>query len=983
MSNKFGKIALAICFALLLLIALAPLLISTNAGTSFALSFINKKIPGSFQVEDTYLSWFGKQNFYRVALNNPNSEPILTIKRIEVDASLLSLALDFHNFSKLKIEDAQLKIVQDSNGVTDLQDALGLKKMKGGPKGSPVFVENGEIEIIQGVGRELIAKATGSTRQNALKGDFLLDISFLKNESQKVSLQASHFPTLVLDQTLALGDPKLSGLLLAAFGDSIQIALNQSSKNKINTLVLAAHSPFVKMDFAGKISHQALDLEPGGSLEFNIPETNGERIFTILGLNAVQIKKPLTGKLSAGAITIPLDRDDVKNFSGNLSLNLEQNQFTFEKDNIDLIAFNASIDAKKGAPKMGIEIKAEAKRDGNPLSLNFNLDLPKYALVTSNLDSIMADGLLLKGNFKSQTPLIDTKWDGILKETHSKIDLSFTSSQASIPSLTIEIPFIPFQEIFEDGEIDSIIQGSITVDDPHFDIPIGKIDEITMPWILDMKGNSLKLNFIGKRNDPEMKSMIKGSLRIDDFIKEAELDINLACSMQLNLKLDEIQTDALQPFISPYPVKRVFGPTLDVEVTVSRDAQGAINGCVEVVPPKASDAFVKRIFSKFELQNKDITFETETQAAIGYTNFIGTLQNVFNKEGKFDFEQGSFCVQGHLKHFPVGIMAKVISGDEKVADKLEAILGTQVDGDIHAEMINHQGPVRFNLKGTNGQCDIDARIVDRVLLLNKPITASLKVTPQLEQAVLREYLPILSSVVAADKPIELSIPVTGFRLPLIKPSIADLKFQNAELKLDKMLFSRESSIGKIVSILGLSAPKFIVWFTPIYFSMQNGQVQMYRSDMLIADTYPFATWGLVDLNKQQLDLTVALSGVALKKAFGIDNLGGNGWFQVPIRGDIHHPKIDTATVTARISALAAMSKVGPPGKLIGTVIETAQDIVGIDKVPEPTTTPLPWQDQLDVSTAAAPEKNQVEELLDVPIEDLKKGAKKLLKGLFQ
>lgn len=969
---KFGKIAAIFCLCLLCLLALTPLALSTSLGTKLLVGYVNKTIPGSFEVERTYFSWFGKQSFHDISLNNREGDLIVKVKKIEVDAPFFSLLMNRNNFHQLQIEETQAKITQDRQGVTDLQDALGLKKMASKKAESPVFIEKGEVKITLGKEQQLVAQAKGITRQNNVQGNFSLEVSLVKNQ-QKVDLEANHFPTLVLDQTLAIANPKLSGLLLQLFGDSLQITIHQNTENEANTLKLVANSPFIKVSFAGKIEKDLVYLEPNGSIDFNVPEENGDQILTILGLKNVHIKRPLAGKLTTGPLIIPLNSNDVQNFSGQGHITLQPNQFQMGKDQIELAVLKAEVTADASNPKMKATIKVQAVQENRPFSFDLSFLIPKFALFTSNLDMIMSEGIGLDGNFNSQTPFIESKWHGILKETHSELDLSFLSDRLTLPSVHISVPFIPFQEIFEDGEIDSVIQGQITAYNPKLDMPIGPIDEVSMPWILDVKENSLKLNLVAKNDDPELKSAIKGSLRVDDFIQETGLDRNQA-SLQLNLKLDQVRTEALQPYISPYPVKRVFGPALDMEITLAKTGQEALEGCIEVIPPKTSNAFIKRIYSKFEIQKHDITFQTETQQALGATQFMGTFQNVFNHQGHLDLGNGSFCVQGNLKHFPVGILAKLISGDEKVADTMEAILGSQVEGDIHAEMINHQGPVHVHLKGLNGQCEMDGKIVDSVLLLNKPITASLKVTPQLEHAVLREYLPILGSVVEAEKPIELSIPVAGFKLPLKSPSLADLQFQQAELKLDKMLFVKDGPLGKIVSVLGVQAPKFIVWFTPIYFSMEQGTIAMHRADMLVADTYPLAAWGNVNLNSEELDLTIALSEISLKNAFNIET--GN-WFKIPVRGSLHHPKIDLAVITTYVASLTAASKAGAPGKFLGSVIEKAADFIAADPIPDPSTSPLPWQ-----TTSNASKESNPDALNDLPVDDLKKEAKKLFKGLF-
>lgn len=967
-----------IFIAFLVLIGLIPFFLSTDRGSTFLLGLVNNRIPGSIQAEDINLSWFGTQQIKKTSLQDAQSTPILTVQNIEVNASLITLLFNFENFKKLKVENANIKIVQDAKGITNLQEALGFSTQNIDSLHAPVFVDDVNMDIRKRGEKKLVALVAGKTKQNEIAGQFSLDVLLQKQGEQKIILRAEHFPTLVLDQTFSISNPKLSGIISAAFGDFIEVAIDQDTKDSVNTLKLDAKSPFIQANLNGKLLQDNVYIEPQGSVQFAIPVENLTRIYSILGIKHIKSLEAIKGKILTDAITIPLDTDYIHEIEGQATFNLDPTHLIYEKKSLNLTSFEARSKAEKTSSKIRFSANGKVSLDNNPIEISFNLDAPKYALITIDLDLLMNEGLTLDGKLKSSTPLFTTAWKGTLKEVRSEMNMSLDTAKVQIPELNIKIPYIPFQEIFEDGEVTTPIQGTISIRHPTIEASPIKLDDISIPWILDIDDNSLKMNLIAHSKKNEI---IKGSLRVDEFIQDQSLNLEDA-EIQLNATLRDFDTTILQPFVS-YPIKRILGPSINATITASKDIQGTIDGTLDLTSLKTSEAFVKKIFSKFALQNKnqDITFQTETLQAIGATNFSGTIHNLFTSDGKVDLPNASLSLQGSLKHFPVGIIAKVVTGDEKIADTMEAVLGTQVDGEIFAQIRDSNGPLKAHMKGLNGQFDLNAEVRDSVLFLKEPLTASLKVTPQLEHAVLREYIPILGSVVSAENPIELTVPVEGFSLPLKDMSIKSLVFQNATLNLDKMQFLKDSPIGKIVTVLGIQTPKFDVTFTPVYFSMKNGMVQMYRTDFLVANTYPLAAWGTADLNQQQMDLIVALSGYTIKRAFTVEGFKNNAWLQIPIRGPMHSPKVDTATLTARISAIAAISKAGAPGKLIGSVIEKASDIIGYDKVPDPTTSPLPWERLLD-SSNDQPGDKPLEDLLEKPVDDLKKGAKKLLKNIF-
>lgn len=970
--------SLSIIFiAFLVLIGIVPFILSTDRGSNFLLGIVNNRIPGSIHAEDINLSWFGTQQIKKASLQDAQSTPILTVQNIEVKTSLISLLINFENFKRLKVENANIKIVQDGKGITNLQEALGFSSQNKESLNAPVFVDDVNLDIAKRGEKKLVALATGKTKQNEIVGHFSLDVLLQKHGDQKIILRADHFPTLVLDQTFSISNPKLSGIISTAFGDFIEVAIDQDTKDSVNTLKLDAKSPFIQANLNGKLLQDNVYIEPQGSVEFAIPVENLMRIYSILGIKHIKSLESIKGKILTDAITIPLDTDYIHEIEGQAAFNLEPTHLIYEKKNLNITSFEVKSKAEKTSSKITFSANGKATLDNNPLDFSFNVDAPKYALITTDLELLMNEGLILNGKLKSISPLFETTWKGTIKEVRSELNMSLNTDNVQIPELKIKIPFIPFQEIFEDGEVTTPIQGTISILHPTIESSPIKMDNISIPWILDIEDNSLKMNIIAHSKKNEV---IKGSLRVDEFIQDQSFNLENA-ALQLNATLREFDTVILQPFVS-YPIKRILGPSINATVTASKDINGAIDGTIELTSLKTSEAFVKRINSTLALQNnnQDITFQTETLQAIGATNFSGTIHNLFTEDGKVDLPNASLSLQGTLKHFPVVIIAKVVTGDDKIADTMEAVLGTQVDGEIFAQIRENNGPLKAHMKGLNGQFDLNAEVRDSVMFLKEPFTASLKVTPQLEHAVLREYMPILGSVVSAENPIELTIPVEGFSLPLKDLSIQSLEIKYATLKIDKMQFLKDSPIGKIVTVLGIQTPKFDVSFTPVYFSMKNGMIQMYRTDFLVANTYPLAAWGTADLNQEQMDLIVALSGYTIKRAFTVEGFKNNAWLQIPIRGSMHNPKVDTATLTARVSAIAAISKAGPPGRLIGSVIEKASDIIGYDKAPDPTTTPLPWERLLESSNQ--PGENPIDELLEQPVEDLKKNAKKLLKNIF-
>jgi hypothetical protein len=176
--------------------------------------------------------------------------------------------------------------------------------------------------------------------------------------------------------------------------------------------------------------------------------------------------------------------------------------------------------------------------------------------------------------------------------------------------------------------------------------------------------------------------------------------------------------------------------------------------------------------------------------------------------------------------------------------------------------------------------------------------------------------------------------------------------------------------------------QFTVWFTPLYLNFNEGALNVSRMDMLIADAFPIATWGKVDFASNKVRMIIGLTGQALSKAFGANSLDSSYILQVPLKGTIDNPYLETAKVAAKIAALTA-SNMGGHGALVGAGIDLLSGGLKDDKVPEPTTQPLPWGNLKQ--TAEPKAKQQEEKPKDKekkPKKVIEEGAKSLLKGLF-
>jgi len=86
--RRWLKAILIVVIFLLLVVGLAPTLLSTNAGTSLIVSFINKSIRGKAEIGDLLLSWFGPIKVKGVRFLDTSGMEVLKVSRLTLQIGI-------------------------------------------------------------------------------------------------------------------------------------------------------------------------------------------------------------------------------------------------------------------------------------------------------------------------------------------------------------------------------------------------------------------------------------------------------------------------------------------------------------------------------------------------------------------------------------------------------------------------------------------------------------------------------------------------------------------------------------------------------------------------------------------------------------------------------------------------------------------------------------------------------------------------------
>lgn len=327
--------------------------------------------------------------------------------------------------------------------------------------------------------------------------------------------------------------------------------------------------------------------------------------------------------------------------------------------------------------------------------------------------------------------------------------------------------------------------------------------------------------------------------------------------------------------------------------------------------------------------------------------------------------EGDADINADLKfnQFPIAQSCDVFCSNSVLRKQTRAVLGDHVSGAVHVKMDQWDGYVRADLSGDNGKIHTNGRLTHGVLTLNDPFTAQLKVTPQLGSEVLSEAFPILSGILSSEDFVTLQVPPQDTQIQLIPFSVQNISIGDSTLKLGKLTISPQGDLGEILNLLTKAqSDKIIVWFTPLYFNVQQGQINIGRMDMLIMDEYPIATWGKVNFPKDKVQMMIGFTPRAIENAFQLQGLPSDYLLQIELKGTLDNAAINRSKALAKISSLIASTQ-GVEGMLVGSVIDIASGSLSDPAPPVPTTNPLPWETAGSGKTSKPTKQKKLQDVL--------------------
>ena len=330
--------------------------------------------------------------------------------------------------------------------------------------------------------------------------------------------------------------------------------------------------------------------------------------------------------------------------------------------------------------------------------------------------------------------------------------------------------------------------------------------------------------------------------------------------------------------------------------------------------------------------------------------FDGQMLNFWTPDGHFN-RQG-LTVKGvlSLDLLPVHQVSGIIPLSTETRTVVQAVLGELMNARIYGEISQLSGPLTIDIKASNFKANLPLQLHPNAIYLRDTVDAEITLTKAVNATLLKDINPLFISGAYSDHPLKLYIDPQGFVLPIRPFSLQNVRIGKAILDIGRIRVLNGGQVEYLVNFLQAKefSPDGLMqaWFTPIFFTLQDGVASYKRFDALLGNNIHIAMWGSINLINNRVSMTLGIAPRTLRERFKVAGLHKQDMFQVLMRGTTEKLELDWSSAYTRIAFLVAKTAGGGIGLLIGGLLEpliTAS--LGEEPVPPPTTDPLPWESQ--------------------------------------
>ncbi len=290
-------ILLAVAIGLIAIIATLPVLLSSGPGRGLLLGMVSDRLPGSLEIEDLSLSWFGQQRASGIRLRDPDGQDVVTLASFDTELSLVRAIRGRLLLGETRLTGLRAELEVDADGRDNLSRALGLGVPGDEPPGAIVVPVTGHIILEQGYlswttpgfepavldnlaaevridpdTRNLDLTLSGTSRQGDMAGSLAMEGQVRHwldrrgaftpaTMEPELELRLDNLPLRLVD-----GLAGLDGLLVAALGDRIAVQLDSAERRA----ELRVDAPRLALDLGAELRDLQLGLTRPATLNWQL-----------------------------------------------------------------------------------------------------------------------------------------------------------------------------------------------------------------------------------------------------------------------------------------------------------------------------------------------------------------------------------------------------------------------------------------------------------------------------------------------------------------------------------------------------------------------------------------------------------------------------------------------------------------------------------------------------------------------------------------
>ncbi len=332
-----------------------------------------------------------------------------------------------------------------------------------------------------------------------------------------------------------------------------------------------------------------------------------------------------------------------------------------------------------------------------------------------------------------------------------------------------------------------------------------------------------------------------------------------------------------------------------------------------------------------------------------------------------------------LTRIPVHQILGIIPLDPIFREKANAILGDYLNASLNAQIAGDEGPINLDIAASNFKGVFPLQLSKDQIQLRDILKAEITLTDAVSEHFITDINPMLVRGAHSDHPIRVFIDPEGFSFPL-PWSFKGLRIEKAVVDIGKIYVHNGGAVEELMKFLKAKPPKdkmMSAWFTPVFLSLKDGVLSHERFDMLLHKNVHIALWGRVDLIKSKVWMTLGIAPQTLKQRFNILGINKKDMFQVKMRGKTDDVELDWSSAYTRIGILITRLAGGPPGYIVGGILEQVISALGEEPTPPPTVYPFPWDEKQSQSGS-----DEFPEVENPPTNTQQKANRKLLEFLI-